>query len=204
VSKNSPARTFNPKLAAKDGTQRGLSHGKYCPEVHEKIVEGVREGQSKTMAFKLSGVNPDTVFDWMRQGREQPEEYPHLAKLYQDVEFAKAEAEAEALADIKTAGKQDAKYWQARAWYLERTNPKEFGRQENLKIEDDRPPVQINLNQVVLTDGATRDVARSLLRRATGFSPHEPLGLGMGDESEEEESLSPESDTIEVDPREAH
>ena len=129
----------------------------------------MRAGRPKTIAFRLTGLHPDTVWDWLRLGRARPGDYPQYVRLAEDIEHAKAEAEAEALDRIKAAAKSDPKHWTADAWYLERTNPKEFGRRERVEVEASAPLIQ--LNQVVLSNPEVRDQARALLRQVTALGP---------------------------------
>jgi hypothetical protein len=155
---------------------------RYSEELHQRIVEEVRAGRPKTIAFRLAGAYPDTVWDWVRLGRQRPDDYPHYVQLGEDIDQAKAEAEAEALDRIKAAAQSDPKHWTAAAWYLERTNPAEFGRRERVEVEASAPLIQ--LNQVVLSDPEVRDQARALLRHVTALRPAQPLELEAADEDE--------------------
>jgi hypothetical protein len=138
----------------------------YSKALHKLICDLLREGRPKTLAFKLAGVHPDTVWDWLRMGRTSPDRYPQYVQLAEDIEQAIADAEAEALDLIRAAAKSDPKHWTAAAWYLERTNPKEYGKRDTVEIEGGTRPL-VQLNQLVLTDPEVREQARDLLRRVT-------------------------------------
>lgn len=150
---------------------------KYSPEVHEEIVKFIREGASKSMAFKLAGLNEQTPFDWLAQGRKDPEKYPEYVQLAADIDFATAEVQQEMVASIKaTATSGRPHTWQAAAWYLERTAPADFGKNDRVEVKlPDGPLVQ--LNQVILNDSEARSIGRDLLRRVTA-----PIALEEGDE----------------------
>jgi len=120
----------------------------YSKEMHKTIVEEVRAGRPKTLAFRLSGLHPDTIWDWLRLARHHPEQYPQYVQLGEDIDAAKAAAEAEALDRIKAAAKSDPKHWTADAWYLERTNPAEYGRRDKVEVEIEAEKPLIQLNQV--------------------------------------------------------
>src|SRR5687768_4059663 len=96
------------------------NRSKYTPELHEQIVSNIRQGYPKTTTFRLVGLAPDTGWDWLRYGREQPDKYPQYVKLAEDIEQAIAEVQAERVNQILAAA-QDPKHWTAAAWYLERT-----------------------------------------------------------------------------------
>ena len=49
---------------------------KYSPALHAQIVENIRKGQPKRIAFSVARVHPQTVFDWITQGKRFPETTP--------------------------------------------------------------------------------------------------------------------------------
>lgn len=135
---------------------------KYSPEVHAEIVKRIREGNPKTLASRLAGLDQQTLFDWIAQGRNEPDKYPEYIQLAQDIQVAQAEHVAERLARIEAAAKSDPRHWTADAWYLERTMPEEFGKRDKVEIETSKPLVQVN--HMVLVDPAAREHARALLQ----------------------------------------
>lgn len=145
------------------GNKRGLSGRKYTPELHKEVVRRIREGNPKTLASRLVGLNQQTLFDWIAEGRNDPDRYPEYVQLAQDIEIAIAENVAERLARIEAAAKSDPRLWTADAWYLERTMPEEFGRRDRVEVEASAPVIQIN--QVLLIDAEARAQARELLQR---------------------------------------
>jgi len=145
---------------ARDGQPR-----KYSKALHEQIVANVRKGQPKSLAFKVARVHPDTVFDWLRFGRNDPDQYPEYVNLADDIEQAQADSVAERLDQIAAAAKSDPKHWTANAWILERTMPEHFARRDRVEVEARRPLVQTN--QVILIDADAREAAFALLERVT-------------------------------------
>lgn len=160
-------------MASDNLPQKRRGARKYNADRHVTIVDAVRSGNSLSTSFRLAGINPDTGFEWMKFGRENPEHYFEYAALVQDIEQALAEYEASRVSLISTAA--DTGSWQAAAWWLERRNPETWGRHDKVKHEvDNRPTVQ--LNQVILQDASARELSRSLLRQLASNSPDVTLG----------------------------
>lgn len=134
-------------------------------------------GCSKTDCFRKVGVNPDTGFDWLRQGRE--ETGPDiLIKFEQVFERCVAHFNAKMVGMVAGAAMSGApNTWQAAMTLLERRDPGNWGKRDALKIEADKPLIQ--LNQVVLVDEDARELSRDLLRRIAGPRPDESIGTGV-------------------------
>lgn len=119
------------------------------PTTQERIVSAVRSGAYLDDAASLAGVHRATLFRWIAQGREAQEKLEaggtltDKERLVHDfcdaVETARAEAQLRNVAIIQKAANEGT--WQAAAWYLERTNPRKWGRHETVEIgvADDRP-----------------------------------------------------------------
>jgi len=160
--------------------------GLYTPARHKKIVRSVRKGLPLGVSGQLAGLGKDTLHEWIAKGRYEPEKYPQYVKLLSDIEKARAVRESEHVAKIeKVALSEDPKTWTAAAWFLERTNPDDWGRKDRMQVQHETPLVQVN--QVVLNDQGAREASRDLLRRATSIdaSAHESVGPGVRSESEE-------------------
>lgn len=151
---------------------------KYNEDRHERIIEAIKAGNSRTTAFKLAGLNEQTPFDWMSQGERDPEKYPEYVKLKEDIIQAEAEFEASRVAIVKVAA--DTGTWQAAAWWLERRKPEDWGRNRDA-LPAGPSVVNNQLNQVVLIDSGAREASRELLRRVTAGGAGIPLGPGVGD-----------------------
>lgn len=130
-----PARTGRPPLLN--------------AETQEKIVSAVRAGSYLDDAAILAGISRDTLFLWLRHGRDAQTRRDTAEKLtdretlylnfFHAVESARAEAQLRNVAIIQRAANEGT--WQAAAWFLERTNPRKWGRHETVEIgvADDRP-----------------------------------------------------------------
>lgn len=154
---------------------------KYNEKVHETIVEAVLKGNSKTIAFRLAGVHPDSCFLWLKMGRERPDEYPEYAKLEEDIEHAIALCASEKVAAVKAAA--DNGTWQAAAWWLERRLPQEYGRHDRVEVESKQPQVQ--LNQVIIGDPRALESSRDLIAHLTSGRPAIPEHVGdAGDDAQ--------------------
>lgn len=142
-------------------------HTKYNDEIHEKIVDSIRQGRSIRDSGLLAGLGIDTLETWLYNGRHTPDKYPHFKKLSDDIEVAKAERRAQAVDNIVTVGNSGQPgTWQANAWYLERTDPENWGRKDKVEHSGEAPRQQIN--QVILIDAGAREASRDLLRRVAG------------------------------------
>lgn len=152
----------------------GHNPRKYNEEVHEKIVDAIREGNNKTVAFKLAGLYEGTAFDWITMGERNPEKYPEYVKLKEDIVQAEAEFEATRVALVKTAA--DTGTWQAAAWFLERKNPEEWGRNRDPRPET--PAIGQQVNVLILEDPDARQASRELLRGLAAGRADITLGPG--------------------------
>ena len=86
----------------------------------QRIINAVRRGLPRTQAARIARINPDTLFDWLRRGRDGEEGFS---------EFSERVREAEAFDVEELVGymREHAKVsYQACAWLLERRAPKQF------------------------------------------------------------------------------
>jgi hypothetical protein len=175
---------------------------KYTKEVHKKLVESVKKGYSLADAGLLAGLGRDTFPSWLHYGRHEAERYPHFAKLAADIEKARAERRADAVDAIVSVGVSQAPgSWQASAWFLERTDPENWGRKDKVEHVNDSPRQQINIG--VLLDAETREAARDLLRRVAG-NPGEDKSVRPSSRLQLEAGSSDGGgEPVEVDSREA-
>lgn len=159
-----PGRKKTTSVAKR--TQNGAgtygSRSAYTEEKHLAIIEGLLAGNSRSNAFKLTGLHVDSVFEWLRKGRERPEEYPQYVQLLADIEFAEATFESDQVGIVKAAA--DAGTWQAAAWWLERRKPQEWGRHETVRHDMPAIPAQ-QVNVLILEDPNAREASRNLLNR---------------------------------------
>jgi hypothetical protein len=124
-------------------------------ETEERIVSAVRGGAYLDDASAYAGISRHTLFLWLRQGRAAAERLERgeslsereerLLNFLNSVEKARADAAIRNLMVIQQAGQEGN--WQASAWYLERTNPKKWGRHETVEITGaEGGPIQVEVS----------------------------------------------------------
>ena len=125
----------------KDTPQHGLYNGhmveprRLTPDVQQRIIDHVAEGNYPEVAAQLAGVPRRTFQRWLHDGRQdldQGVEASSVARLALAVEKARAECVAHKVKRVQQAGE---KSWQADAWWLERNFPAMYGRNERVQIE---------------------------------------------------------------------
>lgn len=112
------------------------------PEVQEAIVTAVGVGAYLDDAASTAGIGPSTLHLWMatgRQARERSDAGEALTdrealclEFMEAVEKARADASLRNIHIIQRAAQEGT--WQAAAWYLERTNPRKWGRHETYEV----------------------------------------------------------------------
>ena len=137
----------------------------------DRIVSAVRAGAYLDDAATLVGISRQTLLLWMRNGRDAQdrldigETITDRDRLYLDflnaVESARAEAQLRNVAIIQKAANEGT--WQAAAWYLERTNPRKWGRHETVEIGvADDTPTEVSEIATLLDQRIARMRERSL------------------------------------------
>lgn len=96
----------------------------YTPDIGKKILRVISTGNSRETAAASAGVKKSTLLHWLRMGATGIEPYASFSLA---CDQAEADAKIEAVDIIRRAAKDD---WHAAAWWLERSYPKEFGRNE--------------------------------------------------------------------------
>jgi hypothetical protein len=110
------------------------------PKNFEAVLEALRNGNTRRSAAHAAGINQSTIFEWLKN--------PILSE-----HIKKAESDAE-LEMVKIVRTQAKKTWTAAAWWLERKNPKNWGKREqtdlnhkgNIKL--DMPDIEAALTKV--------------------------------------------------------
>ena len=108
-----------------------------------KICELLSEGLSQTKVCDMVDISMDAFARWMKDN----------AEFSGAVKKAKAECERWHLNQIKAGSREG--HWQASAWYLERTNPKTYGRVATLPAPQTENAVQTKLD--LLLEGFKRE-----------------------------------------------
>lgn len=108
----------------------------------ERLVGAVKSGNYLDDSARYVGIGERTLFEWLAKGRQALDEAGGdieavdedkllFAQLSQSLESARSYAVVRNVALIQKAAENS---WQAAAWYLERTNPKKWGRHETVEL----------------------------------------------------------------------
>lgn len=98
---------------------------KFTPERRKRIIEAIRQGNTRKAAVAQAGINYDTFCQWLRQ-------HPEFSDQVKN-----AEAEAE-LASVKVIREAAITTWQAAAWWLERRRPEDWGTSHVVRVRLER------------------------------------------------------------------
>ncbi len=159
---------------------------KLTPEVHQRIVQFLRHGNSQKAAAEAAGIPERTIQRWLAQG-----ESANQGKFWQFCQDCK-KAQAEWQAGMVRVVERHAvgadglpSTWQAAAWLLERRDHKNWGRK--VSAEHSGPgetPIKVEVNdatwqRVIRDPDALRILDRLAARLGGGeASGGEPGGAG--------------------------
>lgn len=160
-----PRPTPRPKGVVEKAIERQASLPKprpgrktvLSPEVIQTICDLLKRGNYLGTAAKYVGVAPETVSAWLRRGNDliaedrDDDDYDDYERLFMElsleVEKARSFAEIKAVEVIRNAMPSQ---WQAAAWYLERTNNREWGKTFRAEVTGDNGgPVQVDVDSVM-------------------------------------------------------
>lgn len=111
-----------------------MARSKLTPQLQQQFCEALNSGLTFVGACDLVGISPQTFHEWMARGEgthERPST-PAFAAFADAVKEARAKRDQRYVKVIEDAALNGT--WQAAAWFLERTNRKEFGRNESVEI----------------------------------------------------------------------
>ncbi len=146
------------------------------PAVRDRILELVRDGNFKTTAARAVGIPHSTLGTWLQKAREGAEPYASFAR---DLEVARAESEANALATIKSAA---PKSWQAAAWFLERAFPDRWRMREQAHAKDaNHGPMSQVVVYLPAKHGPSADEHAQLVADAQASYPDAPVVSDLSD-----------------------
>lgn len=141
----------------------------------ERLINALRMGHYMDRAVRLAGLAPSTVYRWIDEGEQErmrvengaepTERGQAYLKITDVIITAKEEAAHRALATIQKAF---PKSWQAAAWYLERTDQKNYGRITQVTGKD-QGPIDVNV-----TVADVEKVLETLLDKAD-VTENEPI-----------------------------
>jgi Homeodomain-like domain len=95
------------------------------PELGAEIVRVVGEGLPLSKAADFVGISYRTLCRWMKRTDPPYDIFCHALKQ------AKAAVQLKMVGEIQ----KGVQNWQSRAWYLERSDPKNWGRKDKLELK---------------------------------------------------------------------
>ena len=110
---------------------------KLTRNVHEAIVESVRNGNYIETAARAAGIHPDTLRNWRARGEEGGRRNAPFIEFFGALTRAEAEAEERA---VKALGDAFADDWRAASEYLRRRHPDRWSTQDRIhgQVKHDR------------------------------------------------------------------
>lgn len=109
---------------------------KLTKQIIERVERCLSRGNTRITAAAVSGVARSSFNEWLRRGARAaeadviPAGEELYAEFYTRVDKAWGEATEEMIDVIRDAGMGDDPQWQAIAWLLERTRPRQFARRD--------------------------------------------------------------------------
>lgn len=107
---------------------------KLTPELQERIVAHVAEGNYAETAAACEGVNRATFYRWMEQGAR--DESGPFRDFRDAVTRARAQAEQDALKIVRDGMTHADRGPERAQWFLERTASDRFGRRDKVVVEN--------------------------------------------------------------------
>jgi transposase len=106
------------------------------------LLQALQAGNYVEVSCAYAGLSVATIYQWMDKGRKEKEHIanggtPHsdqssYVEILEAIESARAKAIVANVAVIQQAARSGT--WQAAAWWLERTNPQQFGRRIQAEV----------------------------------------------------------------------
>lgn len=125
------AKAKAKKKPAKKRIVRAVGRpSKFTPEVRNRILTAIRNGNTYEASAHYGGVSYDTLREWIKRGQE--ETAGEFSEFFEAIKSAEAKAEVESVALIRQAAQEGQ--WQAAAWFLERRKPSEWGRKDRHEV----------------------------------------------------------------------
>jgi len=105
---------------------------KYNKSTIKKIIAALADGQGRVRATKAAGISYETFCQWMDK---YPEFFEQVKKA-EEISYKK-------IHDVCQRRIIEDKSWQSAAWWLERTDPANFGQRNNLNISAEKPLIVV-------------------------------------------------------------
>jgi Homeodomain-like domain len=110
------------KATSKSRDRRAGRRDSLAQGVEQQLLAALRTGATIGEAAAAAGISRSTVHRWVARGEGQDGRFQNFAEA---VAQARAEAKVGAIAAVRRAMPED---WRAAAFYLERTDPEQWGR----------------------------------------------------------------------------
>ena len=105
---------------------------KYTKETVKKILDALADGQGRVNAAREGGINFDTFCTWMNKHAD----FSDRVKKAEEIGYKKTH-------DVCQRRIIEDQSWQSAAWWLERTDPANFGQRNNLNISAEKPLIVV-------------------------------------------------------------
>ena len=107
---------------------------KLTPELQQRFCDALHSGLTFAGACDLVGIAPQTFHEWMARGNGTHERpcTPALAAFADAIKVARATRDQRYVKVIEDAAAGGT--WTAAAWFLERTNRSEYGRNDSVEV----------------------------------------------------------------------
>ena len=145
---------------------------KFNPERAAKIIALVADGNYLETAARASGIDKVTLHMWIRKGRNNLT--PEYAAFAEAIAMARGTAEVAAISVVRTAA--ESGQWQAAAWFVERSAPSRWGRQDRVALES------------AVKDGLEQNL--DLLRQKLSPEEYERVLTALADDGDSEEATA--------------
>lgn len=133
-------------------------HTKLTPALQKRLIEALVAGNYIETACVYSGLGLSTYYKWIDQSNK-PNARKDLIEFREAVEKARAEAEVRNVVYINEVAKTN---YQAAAWWLERSFPKRWGRQQTVDLTGATTTMNITVDAKEAVLQALRDRAEDL------------------------------------------
>ena len=131
---------------------------KLTDELCDNICKDIKEGVPIVHASVANGISTSTFYSWYDKGKEAKS--GKYKKFYDEINEARSVAVTLRAKRVYKAGETS---WQADAWWLERVDPENFGRQDKMEVKSDNTNTNVNM-EVIPTDKVLEENADTITR----------------------------------------
>lgn len=131
---------------------------KLTPALQKRLVDALVAGNYIETACVYSGVGISTYYKWIEDSNK-PNARKDLIEFREAVERARAEAEVRNVVVINEIAKTN---YQAAAWWLERSFPKRWGRQQSVELTGSGASLNVTVDAREAVMQALKDRAEDI------------------------------------------